>query len=202
MSQESLSVLIRTAFEAALRPEVAAALDSSELELGGIPIVELPARVRAGASTYAEQDQLWVLALEHYRRGPRQLWAPVILEMLAPALLQTVVLLGPLAPVVDEEDISQQLLGDALETAATLPISEGRRYMERRLILRTLNRTLRWMWKQYRVSEAGRLLSEPSLEGFIEQVWLNKEAIPHYALPRKRAQRREERPAGAPRGSK
>ena len=93
---------------------------------------------RAGVSVStppAERDQTLAAIVISYRAGPRHLWAPVLLDLLTPALLDCLQRLGHEPPVFDPEDIRQQLLVELLHLAATLPLGDGR-YLKRRLIRR------------------------------------------------------------------
>src|SRR2546423_13013223 len=170
MSDSSLAERIREAFLAALR-QTSADLVPSSLVVEGILVAELPAAVRTGNNPQRRRDRLWAAALLKYRRGPAGFWAPVILEMLGPALLQTLADLYTMPPMVTDEDLTQQLLAEALETAATIPIPERPWLMERRLILRINNRTVRWLEAQRRARTPRRVTDEVLLDQIAYEQW-------------------------------
>ena len=118
--------------------QVAEALAGGELEL--------LARARDSANrTPAERNQLLGKIVAAYQRGPRQLWAPVILDLLAPALLDSLQWLRPEPPVVDDEEIRQQLVMEALRAAATIPIQTGGRRLKIRLLSQANRAVVRWL---------------------------------------------------------
>src|SRR5713226_9431975 len=55
-----------------------------------------------------------------YRAGPRQLWGPVLLDLLAPALLRRLQRLREVLPAIDNDEIRQQLVLELLHAAATM----------------------------------------------------------------------------------
>ena len=101
------------------------------------------ARAARGRSP-AERDQALVAVVLSYRAGPRRLWAPVLLGLLGPALLERLQRLGEQPPVVNEEDIRQQFVVELLHLAETLPLRDGR-YLRSRLLLRTNQAVRRWL---------------------------------------------------------
>ena len=105
----------------------------------------LVARARAARGrSPAERDQALVAVVLSYRAGPRRLWAPVLLGLLGPALLERLQRLGQEPPVMDEEDVRQQLVVELLYLAETLPIRDGC-YLRSRLLLRTNQALRRWL---------------------------------------------------------
>ena len=118
--------------------QVAEALAGSELEL--------LARARDSDNrTPAERNQLLGKIVAAYQRGPRQLWAPVILDLLAPALLDTLQWLRPEPPVAEDEEIRQQLVMEALRAAATIPIQTSGRRLKIRLLSQANRAVVRWL---------------------------------------------------------
>jgi hypothetical protein len=109
-----------------------------------------------------ERDRLLAQIVTDYRRGSRELWAPVILDLLAPGLVRILRRVDQKAReiaemwdhdeplVVDEEEIRQQLVLEVLRAAATIPIHRDGRAMKIRL-LRCANRYLvRWLEREFR----------------------------------------------------
>lgn len=82
------------------------------------------------------RDRLFMALVLDYRSGPRDLWAPVLLDILAPGLLAVVQRLRAEPPVMDEEDIRQQLVAEVLWAAAYMPIPKNPAFMRRRLMAR------------------------------------------------------------------
>jgi hypothetical protein len=113
---------------------------------------ELPAEAlalvaRAGAArgrSPAERDQALAAVVLSYRQGPRRLWAPVLLGLLGSALLECLQRLREERPVLEEEDLRQQLVVELLHLADSLPLRDGR-YLRRRLLRRTNQAVRRWL---------------------------------------------------------
>jgi hypothetical protein len=137
----------------------------------------LVARARDTRGTEpAERDRLLAEIVTAYRAGPRQLWAPVILYVLAPGMLgvlrqvdceiqQIADVWGDADPpiVEDEEEIRQQLVMEVLSAAATIPIHPGGRAMKRRIQMRAYKYVVRWLEREGRHHEW-----HPSLEALEE----------------------------------
>lgn len=118
--------------------QVAEALGGAELEL--------LARARDSTSrTPAERNRLLAKIVAAYQKGPRQLWAPVILDLLAPALIDNLQWLRAEPPVLDDEEVRQQLVMEVLRAAATIPIQEGGRQMKVRLLSQANRAVVRWL---------------------------------------------------------
>ncbi len=113
------------------------------------PALTLLARAR-DSSTYgpAERDRLLAEIVAAYRAGPREVWAPVILDLLAPALLELLPLLRPEPPVVDQEEIRQQLVMEALRAAAVMPVHEGGSDTKVRILARANKYVVRWLVRE------------------------------------------------------
>jgi hypothetical protein len=92
----------------------------------------------------AERDQALAAIVLSYRAGPRRLWAPVLLGLLGPALLERLQGLRQELPVLEEEDLRQLLVVELLHLAATLPLRDGR-YLKRRLLRRANQAVRRWL---------------------------------------------------------
>lgn len=85
-----------------------------------------------------------------YRVGPRQIWGPVLLDLLAPALIVMLQGLRPVPPVIDEEEIRQQLLVEVLSAAASIPLQESGRQTKFRITSRAYTGMLRWLAREGR----------------------------------------------------
>ena len=74
--------------------------------------------------------------VDAYRAGPREIWGPVLLDLLAPALLARLQRLRAEPPGMDEEDIRQQLVVELLRAAANMPLPAEHGYLRSRLMAR------------------------------------------------------------------
>jgi hypothetical protein len=135
------------------------------------------ARARATRKTdLAERDRLLAEFVVAYRCGPRELWAPVILDLLAPGIVR---ILGrvyrkakditelwelddPL--IVDEEEIRQLLIMEVLRAAATIPLHPGGRAMKTRLLKNANKYLVRWLNRDFH-----RQVNHRSLQGMLEK---------------------------------
>jgi hypothetical protein len=111
--------------------------------------LELLARARDSVNrTRAERNRLLGKIVAAYQRGPRELWAPVILDLLAPALIDSLQWLRAEPPVLDDEEIRQQLVMEVLRAAATIPIQEGGRQMKIRILSQANRAVVRMLEKE------------------------------------------------------
>ncbi|HEX3629053.1 MAG TPA: hypothetical protein VHW91_01165 [Candidatus Dormibacteraeota bacterium] len=85
-----------------------------------------------------------------YREGPRELWGPILLDLLAPALLARLRRLRSEPPVMDDEDIRQQLVMELLRAAAGMPLPDQPSYLRSRLMARTNQAVRRWLQRERR----------------------------------------------------
>ncbi len=100
--------------------------------------------------TRCRRDALLLELIAHYRRGQRQLWAPVLLEVMAPALCQRLQGYLPLRPAMDLDDIAQQLVVELLNAALAIPLPADGQWTERRLLNRATKRIGRWLAREAR----------------------------------------------------
>lgn len=105
-------------------------------------------RARAGRSQHL------AAIVAAYRAGPRWRWAPVLLDLLAPALLARLQLLRAERPVLDEEDLRQQLVVEVLQAAATVPLPDDARSLKSRLILRASQGVRRRLERERQIQRA------------------------------------------------
>lgn len=123
----------------------------------------LVAHARDTATTgVAERDRLLAEIVAAYRRGPRELWAAVILDLLAPGMIEILQAIdrktGEIADmwhhdeplVIDEEELRAQLVMEVLAAAATIPIHPGGRAMKVRLLKRAYKYVVRWLIRDFR----------------------------------------------------
>jgi hypothetical protein len=111
----------------------------------------LVTRARATANERSgERDRLLGEIVWAYRSGDRPVWGAVLLDLLTPALLKKLQRYSPEEPVVDLEDIRQQLVVELLQAAATMPFSPAADFVERRLVLRAGQGVRRWLSRERR----------------------------------------------------
>jgi hypothetical protein len=109
------------------------------------------ARARDPINTSAvERNRLLANVVGAYRAGPKPIWGAVLLDLLAPTLVLILQGLRPVPPTIDEPELRQQLVAEALHAAATVPLLESGRQTRFRLTSRTYTRMLRWLAREGR----------------------------------------------------
>ena len=109
-------------------------------------------RARDRARSIEERDLTLREAVQAYRRGPRNKWGPVVLELLAPAILVRLGLFEELPPVISLEDLRQQLVVEVLDAAAHMPLPDNARYIKQRVMRRAAKRMTRWLAREIRAA--------------------------------------------------
>ena len=69
----------------------------------------------------------------------------MILDLLAPAILDSLQWLRPEPPVADDEELRQQLVLEVLRAAASIPIQTGGRRLKIRLLSQANRAVVRWL---------------------------------------------------------
>jgi len=135
--------------------QASASLPDQALEL----VAHARDTVNAGPS---ERDRFLAEIVAAYRDGSRQLWSPVILDLLAPALIEIVRRIEKKSQeiadswdhdeplVVDEEELRQRLVMELLGAAATIPIHPNGRAMKIRLLRHAYKYVVRWIKRDFR----------------------------------------------------
>jgi hypothetical protein len=100
-----------------------------------------------------------------YRAEARELWGPVILELLAPALIACLQCLQAQPPVMDSDDLRQQLVLEVLRAAATMPMPANPSYLRRRLMARASLSVRRWLEREGRRQRSQRSYETLEAEG-------------------------------------
>jgi hypothetical protein len=109
------------------------------------------ARARDPINTGAvERNRLLAKVVSAYRTGPKPVWGAVLLDLLAPTLVVILQGLRPVPPTIDEAELRQQLIAEALHAAATVPLLESGRQTRFRLTSRAYTRMLRWLAREGR----------------------------------------------------
>jgi hypothetical protein len=108
---------------------------------------------RARDLTYvstSERSRAMAQILQAYRAGPRALWGPVVLDLLAPGLIALLQEFRPVPPVIDQEEIRQQLLLEVLAAVSCIPLHPAGRQTKLRILSRAQTRMLRWLAREGR----------------------------------------------------
>ncbi len=138
--------------------EVRAELESSEFEaagrtesaLAGLTLPALIKLVRTANRELAEQNAVWLAVVRCYRHRSARLWAPMLLEMLAPALIDEAYQLVSRFRDIDPSEIQQQLLVSALAACSSIRLTGASRFVKLALVRSARRRTVRWIQKTLR----------------------------------------------------
>ena len=151
---QHLSDLIRQGFARALvgpRPEQAlACAHAQEPSLMGIGWEEMTSLLHRRSVPAARQDEILAATIRRYRAGPADVWAAVLLAMLAPAVIAMASRVRCSAPELDGEDLDQQAVLEALRACAEMPLPGECRFVQRRAVLLANKRLRRWAAREHR----------------------------------------------------
>lgn len=196
-STESLATRVRLGYLQALADRPLEVLRGLEKEATADEAVR---QTRSRQVSLRTRDRIIEAVVRAYRVGQRQLWGPVLLEILGPQLTEAVQQFGILAPLVESDDLGQQLVLEVLSAAATVPIPEGARWVEQRLLRRAGFNLARWLFKQSRsmrwsVDPDSTLVSREAYRVYLERQRL-EEAIESLEgpYPDRAKRRRRQRP--------
>lgn len=103
-----------------------------------------------GGAAPADPDQRLARVIAAYRCGPRAVWAPVLLDLLAPAMISRLKRLRAEPPAVDEEDLRQQLVVEVLLAAATIPLPANPAWQKKQILSRANQAVRRWLQQEHR----------------------------------------------------
>jgi hypothetical protein len=111
----------------------------------------LLARARDTANvSLAERNRLLAQIVNVYRSGPRDLWGPVLLDLAAPALLHVLKRLHARQPVIEEQDLAQQLVVQYLHAAAIMTIPKEAHGLRREIVARAAKAVARRLAREGR----------------------------------------------------
>jgi hypothetical protein len=195
---DSLAARIRAGYLEALAARPFEVLPGLEKEASPDDAVRQARSRRVSLQT---RDRILEAIVRAYRIGHRQLWGPVLLEILGPQLAEAVQQFHVLAPLVDSEDLGQQLVLEVLSAAATVPIPEGARWVEQRLLRRAGFTLARWLHKQTRLVRAAVDIDSTSVGHEAYRVWLERQRVEEALealegpYPDRRSRRRRKRSA-------
>jgi len=116
----------------------------------GICLGDLPRLMQSREVPACRQDEVLATTIRAYRLGPPSFWGPLLLTMLGPALVRMARRLQAQPPAVDEEDVDQQVIVEALRAAALMPLPDSCRFVQRRFIAFTAKRLTRWLERERR----------------------------------------------------
>lgn len=101
-------------------------------------------------ASLAERNRYLAAIVAAYRCGPRRLWGPVILDLLAPAILERLQRLRAQPPAMDEEELSQQFVVEVLRAAAYIPLPENPAWVKGQILSRANQAVRRWLAREGR----------------------------------------------------
>ena len=125
----------------------------------------LASRARVLSMGACGRRPLVMAAVLAYRSESRQLWGPVLLDLMAPAILASLRRLREEPPVMDMEDIRQHLILEVLSAAAEMPLPATPSYMRRRLMARANQAARRWLEREGRRQRSQRSFELLEAEG-------------------------------------
>jgi hypothetical protein len=118
---------------------------------------ELPAESRALVErardrnvSLAERNRCLAEIVTAYRRGARRLWGPVLLDLLAPAILERLQRLRAQPPTIDSEEVRQQFLVEVLGAADHIPLPENPIWVKGQIMSRANQAVRRWLAREGR----------------------------------------------------
>lgn len=164
MGLERFSRQLRQGFDD-LDTHAARALETewaTEPALAGLSIEVLRRMVRDPEIPTRDQDELWAAILRAYRRNGSAAWGSLLLELLAPALIEIAVGLESHSPRVDADDLQQQLALEALAAGRSIPLDRAR-FVKPWLMLEIRRRIVRWLNREARHARALDLDQEIAL---------------------------------------
>jgi hypothetical protein len=112
--------------------------------------IALVARARDPRTSLAERNRYLAEVINAYRRGPRRLWGPVVLDLLAPAILERLQRLRVQPPAIDEEEVRQQFVAEVLRAAAYIPLPDHPGWVKGQILSRANQAVRRWLAREAR----------------------------------------------------
>ena len=173
-STDSIAVRIRLGYLEALATQPLEVLEGLDTEASAENAVR---QARGRQVPLQTRDRILEAVVRAYRIGGRQLWGPVLLEILGPQLTEAVQQYGILAPLVDSDDLGQQLLLEVLSAATTVPIPEGARWVEQRLLRRAGFNVARWLFKQSRLVRSAVELDSTVVSQQAYRIYMEQQRI-------------------------
>jgi hypothetical protein len=117
----------------------------AEPALTGLTLPQLIDFGRWSSASQREQDDVWRAVIRCWRQRDMRLWGPVLLQMLAPALINETYRLALAVPRIDPADVQQHLVAEVLNAAASLPLSDEARRVQAQLVWTAATRVTDWL---------------------------------------------------------
>jgi len=102
------------------------------------------------AANSAPLDGVYAAVVRSYRRGPRDVWAPVLLQMLAASLCERAEKLFSTIGTVSQEDIEQQLVLEVLRLAGRMAVKDRISFADGALVTEASKQVSRWLRRMNR----------------------------------------------------
>lgn len=173
-STDSIAVRIRRGYLEALATQPLEVLEGLDTEASAEDAVR---QARSRQVSLQTRDHILEAVVRAYRIGHRQLWGPVLLEILGPQLAESIQQFRILAPLVDSEDLAQQLVLEVLSAASTVPIPAGARWVEQRILRRAGFNVARWLFRQIRLVRAAVNLDSRLVSQHAYHVWMERQRL-------------------------
>ncbi len=150
MQFTTLSRLIGQSFEDELSNGGDLPGRTEEPVLAGLDAHAIVCAMRDPARSLDEQGSILAAAIRCYRKAPTPAWSALLLEMLSPTLVATSIRFT-YAPIgVDEEDVQQQVMVEALHAAWHMRLPQQPGFTLARLGDWTVSRTARMLLRNTR----------------------------------------------------
>jgi hypothetical protein len=117
----------------------------SEPALARFTLPELVEFGRWPTTKGADQDAVWLAIVRCCRHRGARIWTPVLLQMLAPAIINEAYRLALAVLRIDPVEVQQQLLAEVLAAAASLPLDERSRGIQTQLVKTAARRVEDWI---------------------------------------------------------
>ena len=122
-----------------------------EPALAGVALADIPGRVRQPEDARVAAGLLEAV-VRQYQLGDRNLWGPVLLEMLAPALASVAAEIVAAIPTDEEDDFCRQLVLETLHVAARTSTECSPRWLKLRIVRRARRRAVLWLLRDRRAA--------------------------------------------------
>ena len=188
MESISFPEQLRQGFQEALASARLPTLRGSHPTLSGLAADRLVRMARDRTLSPRVRDRILLAVLHRYRSGSREKWAPIVLEILAPQMLDLLVTFEP-SDLISGEDVAQQLVMATLGAALTVPLGRNARWVEQRVLLRAGQGVARWLGRESRRRSRRADLDSPSVDRQAVEVWRITELVSTYPERHRRGRR-------------
>lgn len=150
MQFTTLSKLIRQSFEDQIRNGADLPGRTDEPLLAELDAQAIVGKMRDPTRSLVEQGVILAAAIRCYLRAPTPTWSALLLEMLSPMLVATSTRFLYVPNGVDEEDVQQQVIAEALNAARFMRLPRQPGFTLSRLGELTVSRTARMLLRAAR----------------------------------------------------